>query len=1077
MSGWLTFGTPKEEVEPETISETIGEEDSDPIVVVRTLTEYDYDSSIDCSNDVSPNSSVAIQEEFYEDNENVFGHLPSSSKSEGWKQPIVKYEVQPESFRSVADAPYPEILNIQTLVQRKPTLYSNVRMTTSLQKSSRASVPRPGDTETNELGAIEPPHMPTTEVTPIVVARGPAVMAAMESVAKWKASSRNSFQSGAIEAPHAPTTDMTRIVVAESPEVISALETVARWKASTVPNDMDTIQAIESPHTLAKGVEPVIITKRPEVMVEGRKQPFVIHQGQPESFRSVASATYPEILSIQTLEQQNPSLYPNTRVLAAKKTTRVQKPSRAWMTRPDDNETNHLGAIEPPHMPTTELIPVVIAMRPEVMTAIETVVKASSTSNIKKVGEETFKESTSLEVPKHMSLSLNLKEDREEMSHIREELHGREKPEETDLNTMVEARQESLTSIMRRLTITRSKFRNYVLMSDNEEEPEEKESKTTEEMVKALSRDLEEERQLKQKRASLTSKVDEAKPEVKTTNTSVEAMKTVSASLVKDLQEMRRLKEKQSLSASNVAREKADEKRSNATEKVLTKSSIVKELRDEGPRLGENKVSSTSSNRETAEEKESKPSVKSMMESIKALSTSSVKKRRDEERQLNAKKAMLTINTRDRLNLEESNPTVKGSKTPTSAKANSSLSPEKTTNEASIKKKDDENTILDFYRKWKAENGELVDSTREVTPNDEHVNSKTTNEASIKKKDDVNAILDFYRKWKAENGELVDSTREVTPNDEHMNSKTTNEASIETRDDVKATLDFYRKWNAENGEPVNSTREVTPYDEHVNSKTTDEASIKKRDDVKATLDFYRKWKAESGEPVDSTREVTPYDEQVISLRKTDEPVDQRCQAPLKDVPKLGKPPRERSHYLEPKITVTVANAATREPPSVKWLETSDSFLALSSLDTMESREDTNREESRGVETGRSMVQSRNMEVIRTSLRNSSFVSSTTSIKKVRFKEPEDSFYDDTEVSYLEFSYEKFSDDSMSYDSDGDVPVDSVSGDETGGNCACGYDSDGDVPVDSVSGDETGGNCACGCGSDLFSGLRELVQYQ
>jgi hypothetical protein len=614
MSGWFTFGTPTEEVDPETFSEAVGEEDFDPIVAIRSLEEYDYDSSFDYSNDVSPDSSVASQEEFYEDNGNVFGCLPSSSKKEGRKEPFVTYEVQPESFRSItAAATYPPILNIQISKQRNPTLYPIAGViaatkTTSIQTSPRASVKRPNDTETNQSGAIEPPHTPTK-----------------------------------------------RVVV------------------------------------------------RLEMMARGRKKPFVTYEVQPESFRSIAAAaTYPPILNIQISEQRNPSLYPSAVVIAATKTTSIQKSSRALVTHSNDTETNQSGAIEPPHTPTTE--------------------------NIKKGSREAPRELNATVVAKETSLTSNPKEDREEARQLREEKlelmsNGREQPEERDLNTMEEAKLEYLTSIVNRISSTR---RKHGLTSDGEEHPEEKESNTTGAAMKASSvfivKELKEERQLEEKKVSLTSNDNKEKTVEEATNTSVEAMMAASASIVKDLQEEYQLKEINTSLASNEDRENSDEKGSNTMEAVIkTVASIVRDLREEELQLEEKKVTLTSNTGEKAEEKESKASVEEIKASIKALSTSIVDKRREEARQLNAKKHLWTSNTREKLEEKESNPIVEANKTPTSANTNSSLSPKATTKKGSKTTKDDLKAALDFYPIWKAEDDEQVNSPRE---NDEPVDQQ-----------------------------------------------------------------------------------------------------------------------------------------------------------------------------------------------------------------------------------------------------------------------------------------------------------------------------------------------------------------
>jgi hypothetical protein len=332
MSGWPAFRTPKEEVAPDSFSNAVDEDDSVPSQEAVAPDSF--------SNAVDEDDSVSSQEEFYEDNWNVFGCLPSSSKSEGWKQSYATYQVQPRSFRSVAAAAaaadaYPGILNIQTLVQRKPSPYPNARVkdakkTTNLQKSSQAPVTRPEDTETNQLGVIEAPHTQTqkvrpevmfsvesvakrkassrkriqtssnkpppntrttTEVTPAVVER-PEMMAAKETTAKRKASSCESkrIQSNTIEAPHAPTTFVTPDVITERPQVMTVFESVSKWKASsckrvsfTGPDDMKTNQAFKPLHKPMNRVDPIVITKRLQAMADGRKQPFVAYKVQPES--------------------------------------------------------------------------------------------------------------------------------------------------------------------------------------------------------------------------------------------------------------------------------------------------------------------------------------------------------------------------------------------------------------------------------------------------------------------------------------------------------------------------------------------------------------------------------------------------------------------------------------------------------------------------------------------------------------------------------------------------------------------------------------------------------------------------
>lgn len=167
-------------------------------------------------------------------------------------------------------------------------------------------------------------------------------------------------------------------------------------------------------------------------------------------------------------------------------------------------------------------------------------------------------------------------------------------------------------------------------------------------------------------------------------------------------------------------------------------------------------------------------------------------------------------------------------------------------------------------------------------------------------------------------------TPKTTNSNRSLQLKKTTEAEefSSMRNDTNPSLEFLRKWRALNGEPP---KQNPPR----------EASLSPM--------LANKWKALNNE---SEEENPPkvlngeLEEENPQLEDPASPIfDRQCKA-LNGEPDKEKPSRKTpfSTIMEPEITKTGKNEK-RKAHTIKWLQTSNSFLAVSSLCSTESRED------------------------------------------------------------------------------------------------------------------------------------------
>jgi hypothetical protein len=183
--------------------------------------------------------------------------------------------------------------------------------------------------------------------------------------------------------------------------------------------------------------------------------------------------------------------------------------------------------------------------------------------------------------------------------------------------------------------------------------------------------------------------------------------------------------------------------------------------------------------------------------------------------------------------------------------------------------------------------------------------------------------------------------------------------SNDTKRDPCATIEPFRTPNTEVKPDVNEKTTAPEKETMRTPKTTNteaEKDSNTRDDVDASLEFLRRWKALNGKP----KKKNPPREAPLSpmldckwgalngeleednppLEDPLSPVFDRKWKPLNGEPEEKNPSRKTplSTIIEPEISKTGKNER-HKAHNIKWLETSNSFLAVSSLGTMESRED------------------------------------------------------------------------------------------------------------------------------------------